>query len=326
MSTVDKPTIYTQGLRRFQVVQRVTYEQQFAGFVRAVGHPIPGDGYFARSVVVIQAPQALKQAGQAQVRYRFLQVILFAAGDNRLAHFQLMNAPQHLAAALAKRAFGPAQFVSGNKFGADHFERLRPISQLQVIICYGKSKYILIPAGGERRHVTPFQQAVHQVKTEPGIIQQGSVPVPNNMFIGPKIYIHEPEFHAAPMETQDQQMGGATCDVAPAPLPSGMSALKDGRNRENRPAGGKTPPKSPGLKMGPAARGGVSADDYIPKLSPEDQARFRAVEEQVRQVRELAAVDPEAMGRLLQVWLAQGRSEPADKAAGRQGSQSEDTD
>lgn len=71
----------------------------------------------------------------------------------------------------------------------------------------------------------------------------------------------------------------------------------------------------------PIAAGSVTAEDYLHKLSPEEQARFRAFEEQTKKVRELANSDPEAMSQLLQIWLAQGRRErdedatdPVDKA------------
>ena len=68
-------------------------------------------------------------------------------------------------------------------------------------------------------------------------------------------------------------------------------------------------------KTEPARGAPVSADDYLHKLSPEEEARFRAFEERTRKVRELANSNPEAMSQLLQVWLAQGRSEGEKDAA-----------
>ena len=75
-------------------------------------------------------------------------------------------------------------------------------------------------------------------------------------------------------------------------------------SQEGRP-GKARPPLTPA----PAAGGPVSADDYLHKLSPDKEARFRAFEERIRKVRELADSDPGVVSQLLQVWFAQDRSE-----------------
>ena len=65
-----------------------------------------------------------------------------------------------------------------------------------------------------------------------------------------------------------------------------------------RPGEGRSVPGTEGLKAG----------DYIPRLTPEEQARQLAAEEQTRRVRELATTDPQAVSQLLRVWLVQGKS------------------
>ena len=64
-----------------------------------------------------------------------------------------------------------------------------------------------------------------------------------------------------------------------------------------------------GARKGEAGSGAeeLTTGDYIPRLTPEERARQEAAEEQTRQVRELAATDPEAMSKLLRIWLAQAR-------------------
>lgn len=54
----------------------------------------------------------------------------------------------------------------------------------------------------------------------------------------------------------------------------------------------------------------VSADSYLPQISPEAKARLRAFEEKTRKIRELGSQDPEAVSRLMQVWLSLGHEEP----------------
>lgn len=60
--------------------------------------------------------------------------------------------------------------------------------------------------------------------------------------------------------------------------------------------------------------GSPKAEDFIPRPTAEDEARNRAVDEQTRQVRDLADKDPETMSKLLRGWLIQGNdSQPDDK-------------
>ncbi len=68
-------------------------------------------------------------------------------------------------------------------------------------------------------------------------------------------------------------------------------------------------PIRPGKGRPVTGAGAPAASDYIPRLTPEEQARQLAAEEQTRKVRELAKTDPQAMSRLLRVWLAQGKSD-----------------
>ena len=85
------------------------------------------------------------------------------------------------------------------------------------------------------------------------------------------------------------------------------------RAKESAAASAGQPSKPATGEMRTAASGSpVSADSYLPQLSPEEKARFRAFEEQTRKIRELGTQDPEALSRLLRVWLTLGQSEQED--------------
>ncbi len=82
--------------------------------------------------------------------------------------------------------FEPACFVVADKFVADFLEAVAVGVEAEKVVEMddGKAEMAAVGFFGQGRLSPLGQEAVEYLDAEPGVIQQGAVPVPNNVFVG----------------------------------------------------------------------------------------------------------------------------------------------
>ena len=171
----------------FKIVQCVANEDDLGGFPVELSDPFPPLLYFASCINIVCTDQSEEMFGDAEVADAGFEGGLFGGREYGMAEAEGSQAFQGMVYLRVQGAFfEPACFVVTNEFVADLLEAVAVGVEAEkfVEVDDGEAEMVTIGFFGQRCPAPLAQQAVEYFDAEPSVIQQGAVPVPDNVFVG----------------------------------------------------------------------------------------------------------------------------------------------
>ena len=196
MPLTNENAVGSNRVCNFVVMRRITDENHVMWLMRQFPHPLHAVVHLAVGVMVIQSDQPGEVVAESEVCDQLIQRRLQVCRKDRLFHTGISKNRKHVCHVIVQSGLQPARLIVVDELGPNDFKGLiRKIeTERAVVVDHRKIEHLAVSLDGQRRQFPQGQDTVHDVHTEMQIVQQGSIPIPDDMCIGRQVFrgsIHE---------------------------------------------------------------------------------------------------------------------------------------
>lgn len=182
VTALDQPAGNAHGVGDLGIVNGIADEENRGGELPGFGNPLTAAVDFARSVNRVDAEQAVKKTGESGLFDQALEEILMGGAEDELGHAGILSGLEGLAGVGAGFAAVDAGVVGGDEFVGELFKGLggEIKAQALVVALDGEVEDAGVSIAIELGQLPFAEHGIDDVDTKVAIVEEGSVPVPED--------------------------------------------------------------------------------------------------------------------------------------------------